>query len=58
MTLRNVIFLRNLRTSLANVNRQRILDTKDCIRGLIGVIAEVERAVEGLAYTQKQTVTA
>ena len=45
MALRNVIFLRNLGTGLANVNRQRILDTKDSIRGLIGVIAEVQRTV-------------
>lgn len=42
MALGDIILLGDLRSSLAKVNGERILDAEDGIGGLIGIIAEVQ----------------
>jgi hypothetical protein len=42
MALRDVILLGNLRSSLANINDEGILDTEDGIGGFVGIVTEVK----------------
>ena len=42
MALGDIILLGDLRSSLANVNDERILDAEDGIGGFVGIIAEVQ----------------
>lgn len=45
--LLNPVLLRNSRICRAKVDYQRFLDAEDRIRGLVGIVADIERAEEG-----------